>query len=96
MKHSQDRILTTHVGSLIRPPELLKAGEAAWEQQPGAQSAYETTLREQVTAVVKRQAETGIDIVNDGEYQRVHPTIMWAKLESLVQGARTASDELWG
>ncbi|HSS83326.1 MAG TPA: epoxyalkane--coenzyme M transferase, partial [Reyranella sp.] len=28
--------------------------------------------------------------------QRVHPTIMWAKLKSLVEGARIASRELWG
>jgi 5-methyltetrahydropteroyltriglutamate--homocysteine methyltransferase len=28
--------------------------------------------------------------------QRVHPTIQWAKLESLVEGARIASAELWG
>jgi 5-methyltetrahydropteroyltriglutamate--homocysteine methyltransferase len=28
--------------------------------------------------------------------QRVHPQVMWAKLESLVEGARIASDELWG
>lgn len=68
MKHSQDRILTTHVGSLIRPPELLEASEAVREQKPGAEAAYETTLQEEVTAVVRRQAETGIDIVNDGEY----------------------------
>lgn len=29
-------------------------------------------------------------------YQRVHPSIMWAKLESLVEGARLATRELWG
>ena len=29
-------------------------------------------------------------------YQRVHPTIQWAKLQALVEGARLASKELWG
>jgi len=29
-------------------------------------------------------------------HRRVHPSIMWAKLESLAQGARLASEELWG
>jgi 5-methyltetrahydropteroyltriglutamate--homocysteine methyltransferase len=29
-------------------------------------------------------------------YQRVHPTIQWAKLEALAEGARLASKELWG
>ena len=48
MKRSSDRILTTHVGSLIRPQPL-----------------------------------------------RVHPSIMWAKLEALAEGARLASKELW-
>ena len=28
-------------------------------------------------------------------YRRVHPSIMWAKLEALAEGARLASDELW-
>jgi 5-methyltetrahydropteroyltriglutamate--homocysteine methyltransferase len=29
-------------------------------------------------------------------YQRVHPTIQWAKLQALAEGARIASRELWG
>ena len=58
MKRSSERILTTHVGSLIRPAELLAAGEAA----RGA------VLADIVADVVARQAAAGIDIVNDGEY----------------------------
>ena len=58
MKRSSERILTTHVGSLIRPAELLAAGEAA----RGA------VLADIVADVVARQATAGIDIVNDGEY----------------------------
>jgi 5-methyltetrahydropteroyltriglutamate--homocysteine methyltransferase len=58
MKRSTERILTTHVGSLIRPQSLLAKDNAA----------YGATLREAVTEVVHRQVAAGIDIVNDGEY----------------------------
>ncbi len=53
------RILTTHVGALQRPPEAEAAllGEAPEEQ-----------LRVAVADVVRRQVETGIDIVDDGEF----------------------------
>jgi 5-methyltetrahydropteroyltriglutamate--homocysteine methyltransferase len=54
-----DRILTTHVGALQRPPEAEAAllGEAP-----------EGELSAAVTEVVRRQVEVGIDIVNDGEF----------------------------
>jgi 5-methyltetrahydropteroyltriglutamate--homocysteine methyltransferase len=60
MRRSENRILTTHVGSLIRPPEF---GEGVAN---GASA--ETQLREAVMDVVARQVRLGIDIVNDGEY----------------------------
>src|SRR5687767_12973547 len=53
MKRSVDRVLTTHAGSLIRPPQLLERL---------------TTLRDATCDVVKRQVEAGVDIVNDGEF----------------------------
>jgi 5-methyltetrahydropteroyltriglutamate--homocysteine methyltransferase len=67
MRRSADRILTTHVGSLIRPDELLQLGKAAHEN-PGEQQKYLDALRRMTTEVVKRQVEAGIDIPNDGEY----------------------------
>ena len=63
MKRSQDRILTTHVGSLIRPKSLLDAGK-----DPKHGTAYQQDLKRAVTDVVAKQAAAGIDIVNDGEY----------------------------
>src|ERR1700757_130449 len=67
MKHSADRILTTHAGSLPRPPELLdlvKSGDAAaLEQADNAQS-----LRAAVSDIVRRQAALSIDVIDDGEY----------------------------
>jgi 5-methyltetrahydropteroyltriglutamate--homocysteine methyltransferase len=67
VKRSDDRILTTHVGSLIRPKELLDLGAKA-QQDAAARKAYEQALKEATAQVVRRQAEAGIDIVNDGEY----------------------------
>ena len=67
MKHSIDRILTTHAGSLPRPSALLdlvKSGDgAALEQGGNAQS-----LRTAVSEIVRRQAALGIDVIDDGEY----------------------------
>jgi len=67
MKRSQNRILTTHVGSLVRPPELLQLAAAA-EKDPSQHAAYETALREAIQEVVRKQVAVGVDIVNDGEF----------------------------
>jgi 5-methyltetrahydropteroyltriglutamate--homocysteine methyltransferase len=68
MKRSTDRILTTHVGSLIRPPALQDIMRAKQGDKPYDQAAYETCLKESVADVVGHQAEVGIDVVSDGEY----------------------------
>jgi 5-methyltetrahydropteroyltriglutamate--homocysteine methyltransferase len=67
MRRSDDRILTTHVGSLIRPPELLRQAAAA-RQRPEQQARYLDALQRATVDVVARQAAAGIDIPNDGEY----------------------------
>lgn len=67
MKRSEHRILTTHVGSLARPPELLELGGYA-KGPPTDRAQYDERLRAAVAGVVKRQAEIGIDIINDGEF----------------------------
>lgn len=64
MKRSTDRILTTHVGSLPRPPALMAALRAG--TQDGEE--FDALLRRSVFDVVKKQVELGIDIVDDGEY----------------------------
>jgi len=76
MKHSTDRILTTHVGSLIRPPDLqgflrLKQGGKPYDDE-----AYQACLTKSVAEVVKRQAQAGIDVVSDGEFGK---SISWAQ-----------------
>jgi 5-methyltetrahydropteroyltriglutamate--homocysteine methyltransferase len=62
MQRSTDRILTTHVGSLPRPPDLL---EMLLEGRRGP--TFEATARRAVVDVVEQQAAIGLDIVNDGE-----------------------------
>jgi 5-methyltetrahydropteroyltriglutamate--homocysteine methyltransferase len=68
MKRSTDRILTTHVGSLVRPPELrdLLARKEAGETVDAAE--HDAVLARAVAGVVARQAEAGIDIPSDGEF----------------------------
>ena len=67
MRRSRDRIITTHVGSLSRPAELLTLNKA--RAGGGADvAAYATGLAAAVTDVVNKQRDIGIDIPNDGEF----------------------------
>lgn len=68
MKKSAQRILTTHAGSLIRPAELLDFLRAKQGGQSYDEAAYQRCLKESVAAVVRRQAEAGVDVVSDGEF----------------------------
>src|SRR5438094_790377 len=66
VRRSSERILTTHVGSLIRPPELLDAMRARDRDPARWNAAVSTAVRD----VVQRQRDAGIDIVDDGEYSK--------------------------
>jgi 5-methyltetrahydropteroyltriglutamate--homocysteine methyltransferase len=70
MPQYADRIHTTHVGSLIRPPQLIEFWRAIEAGQSYDEAAFETTLTETVAGVVRQQAETGIDVVSDGEFSK--------------------------
>ena len=69
MKRSTDRILTTHVGSLVRPPEVV---ELTRGRPPGKLFAGEAlaTLQRNINEAVRNQVECGIDIPSDGEYSK--------------------------
>ena len=73
--HSVERLLTTHVGSLVRPPGFRAILEARRDGDRVDQLEYERVLRESVVDVVRRQAEIGVDIVSDGEFGK---SITWA------------------
>ncbi|MEK9645867.1 MAG: cobalamin-independent methionine synthase II family protein [Alphaproteobacteria bacterium] len=68
MKRSTDRILTTHVGSLIRPAKLREFIRAKQSGKEYDEAAYQACLSESVREVIARQAEAGVDVVSDGEY----------------------------
>src|SRR5512147_2124491 len=68
MKRSTDRILTTHVGSLIRPDSIRKFLRAKQKGEGYDRVAHAQCLKETVAEVVRRQAEVGIDVVSDGEF----------------------------
>src|ERR1700746_3197603 len=84
MKQSTDRILTTHVGSLIRPAplqEFLRAKQAGRSHEKSHdksydQAAYEACLKSSVADVVRKQAEVGVDVVSDGEFGK---SISWSQ-----------------
>ncbi|MGH7039428.1 MAG: cobalamin-independent methionine synthase II family protein [Stellaceae bacterium] len=70
MQTSRERILTTHVGSLPRPPELRALLVQKDRSQPYDQAALLRLTREAVAGIVRRQAAAGLDIVNDGEMSK--------------------------
>ena len=70
------RILTTHVGSLIRPPALLEFIRARQKREAYDRAAYERCLAQSVKDVVRRQVELGIDIPSDGEFGK---SISWSQ-----------------
>jgi 5-methyltetrahydropteroyltriglutamate--homocysteine methyltransferase len=76
MKRSTARILTTHVGSLIRPPLLLKFIAARQTGQAYDERAYAECLRASVAEVVGRQAAAGVDVPSDGEFGK---SISWSQ-----------------
>ena len=63
MKRGTERILTTHVGSLPRPNDLV-----ALYRDNAPDADLQPRLRSAIADVVRRQAESGIDVVNDGEF----------------------------
>lgn len=66
MRRSTDRILVSHAGTLPRPPDLQELFAAG----PEGRQEFDARLPSAVAEVVKRQAECGIDVVNDGELSK--------------------------
>ncbi len=70
MKRSIDRILTTHVGSLPRPNDLIPMLRAKDSSEPYDEEALARRVSQAVSDVVRKQADLGIDIINDGEHSK--------------------------
>jgi 5-methyltetrahydropteroyltriglutamate--homocysteine methyltransferase len=70
VRRSTDRILTTHTGSLPRPPDLITTMFAKEEGVPVEPVALAARIRAAVEEVVAKQSKAGIDVVNDGEMSK--------------------------
>jgi len=68
MKGSRDRIITSHVGSLSRPDELIAANKRREEGKDKDEAAFQRLLQAAIVDVVKRQKSAGVDVLNDGEF----------------------------
>jgi 5-methyltetrahydropteroyltriglutamate--homocysteine methyltransferase len=69
VKRSSRHILTTHVGSLVRPPEMVEILQRKEDGTPFS-DAERAILARHVAEAVRMQAECGIDIPSDGEYSK--------------------------
>ncbi|MGE0734068.1 MAG: cobalamin-independent methionine synthase II family protein [Alphaproteobacteria bacterium] len=70
MKRSTERFLTTHTGSLPRPDDLIRMMFAKEEGVPIDMPALHARIRTAVAEIVRKQADAGVDIVNDGELSK--------------------------
>ncbi len=70
MKRSTERFLTTHTGSLPRPEDLIRMMYAKEEGVPVDRAALAARVRSAVAEVVKKQADAGVDLINDGEMSK--------------------------
>ena len=76
MQHSVERILTSHVGSLIRPQQIQDFLRAQQKGEAVDQGAWDKCLAAAVEDVVRHQAEVGVDVVSDGEFGKA---ISWSQ-----------------
>jgi 5-methyltetrahydropteroyltriglutamate--homocysteine methyltransferase len=68
MRTSRDRILTSHVGSLPRPDDLIEANRAREAGESVDEASFQRVLRAGVDDAVRRQIAAGIDVPGDGEF----------------------------
>ncbi|MFC6784715.1 cobalamin-independent methionine synthase II family protein [Halobaculum halobium] len=93
MAATENRIRTTHVGSLPRPPELLDLLTARQDGKAVDDEEWDETVADATRDVVRRQAEAGIDVVNNGEQSRVSFNWYVADRLSGIEGKQ--EQELW-
>jgi 5-methyltetrahydropteroyltriglutamate--homocysteine methyltransferase len=70
MKNSSARILTTHIGSLVRPPDIVEMMRAKESGQPYDQIALEARRQRAVREVVPKQVEVGVDIPSSKPWRK--------------------------
>jgi 5-methyltetrahydropteroyltriglutamate--homocysteine methyltransferase len=89
MKISNERILTTDVGSLPRPPALLDILLAREESRAVDESLFETRTAQAVNEIVEKQVDAGIDIVSDGEMSKPSYTMY---VKHRINGIATSAE----
>jgi 5-methyltetrahydropteroyltriglutamate--homocysteine methyltransferase len=72
MKTSATRILTTHTGSLPRPPDLVALLNRKELGEDIDRGVFDARIRDAIAEIVRRQAETGLDVIDDGEHSKVN------------------------
>src|SRR3984893_12425203 len=70
IQQNNDRIQTTHIGSLPRPHDLLDIMKAKFAKQPYDDKAYQAKLTQAVADCVRKQVDCGIDFLTDGEFSK--------------------------
>jgi len=97
MKISQDRILTTHVGSLPRPGDLVELLKHKQNGDKLDEAAFETRVKQAVKDSVREQADAGIDVISDGEMGKVGfiPYVN-ERLEGFEWRGYGANQSYWG
>jgi 5-methyltetrahydropteroyltriglutamate--homocysteine methyltransferase len=86
MKRSTSRILTTHTGSLPRPPDLVAMLNAKELGDPYDRTAFAARVKRAIDEIVGQQAATGIDVIGDGEHSKVNwMAYARARLEGLAE-----------
>jgi 5-methyltetrahydropteroyltriglutamate--homocysteine methyltransferase len=81
VKRSTEHILTTHTGSLPRPPELTAALQRR-DRGEGEDDGLDAQIRDAVADIVRRQADAGVTVVNDGEAGKIgYSTYVKERLE---------------
>src|SRR5579864_5586655 len=87
MRRSTDRILTTHVGSLPRPQDVVDLLRAQDSGERYDEARFDDVMRGAVAAAVGNQTEAGLDIVNDGEMAKIgYATYMRHRLTGFELG----------
>jgi 5-methyltetrahydropteroyltriglutamate--homocysteine methyltransferase len=91
MHRSDNRLLTTHVGSLIRPPQLVALLRQRESGEHIDDQIFAQCLEASVADVARAQADIGLDIINDGEFGK---TISWSRyvVERLSGVVRQTTD----
>jgi 5-methyltetrahydropteroyltriglutamate--homocysteine methyltransferase len=101
MRHSSDRILTSHVGSLPRPEALITANRAREANDAIDKASVSDVLRGAVGDVVRQQHDIGIDVPNDGEFgkavsHRVYYGAWWSYAFQRWGGIEFGAPGLYG